>query len=127
VGLGTWDQYLSIKRQPKVLAALVEPTAQALLALSAVMPLRTVPDAVCSACFHALPFQRRMKLFVSPVPMAQALLADVAVTAARDPPPAGVGLGTFAQDFPFQRAVSVVSERVPPTAHASSAEKKCME
>jgi hypothetical protein len=55
---------------------------------------------------HELPSQRSMMPVALPVkdPTAQALRVDVAVTLARDPV---AGLGTSAQDLPFQRSMTV--------------------
>ena len=55
---------------------------------------------------HELPSQRSMMPVALPVkdPTAQALRAEVAVKLAKDPI---AGLGTSAQDVPFQRSVTV--------------------
>ena len=62
-------------------------------------------------------------------PTAQALVADVAATPVRMPPPAGVGLGTHFHTVPFQRRISVLQPRqvparwsVYPTAQALPAD-----
>jgi hypothetical protein len=55
---------------------------------------------------HELPFQCSMMPVAPPgeSPTAQALRAEVAVTLARKPI---AGLGTAAQDVPFQRSMTV--------------------
>ena len=51
------------------------------------------------------------------MPTAQALLADVAATPAREPPDPGDGLDTCVQEVPFHRRIKVLAPLVP-TAQA---------
>jgi hypothetical protein len=110
---------LPFHRSIKVVPVLEEPTAQALVADVAATPASAAPPAGLGlgTCFHAVPFQRRIKVLPPAVPTAQALLADVAATPAREPPDPGDGLGTCVQEVPFHRRIKVLAPLVP-TAQA---------
>ena len=69
-------------------------------------------------CFHAVPFQWTIRALPPAAPTAQALLADVAATPAREPPDPGEGLGTRVQEVPFQRRIRVLAPLPVPTAQA---------
>ena len=112
----------------------VQPTAQALCAETAATLLSgaSVAGLGLGTCFQAVPFQCRIRVLMPPKPWkqfpvqptAQALLAEVAATPNRAPPPFGVGLGTCFQAVPFQCAITVVpgGPSLAPTAQALLAE-----
>src|SRR5215471_9968726 len=112
------------------MAVVVAPTAQASLAEVAAAPSRVIsvtgPDGLgLTACTHFVPFQRRIRVLpavpVNELPTAQALLAEVAVTASSRLPVPGAGLATWDHFVPFQRRTSVLLElesRASPTAQA---------
>src|ERR1022692_1929343 len=79
------------------------------------------PGFGLGACFHAVPFQCRMRVWsVVPwkySPTAQALLAEVAATPPRTlkvKEPRGFGLGTCFQAVPFQCRMMVWAVPVLP-------------
>jgi hypothetical protein len=69
-----------------------------------------------------VPFHRRIKVFPPAVPTAQALLADVAATPAREPPDPGDELGIRVQEVPFHRRIKVLAPLPVPTAQALAAD-----
>src|SRR5262249_23998826 len=120
-GLGTCFHAVPFQRRIRVFASPLPlpkpPTAQALAAEVAVMPLRPadpgVPGLGLGTCFHAVPFQCRIKIFAPEPkglnsPKAQALVAEVAATPKRTLWVAeGSGLGTCFHAVPFQCAIKV--------------------
>src|SRR5690348_970968 len=92
------------------------PTAQALPAEVAATPSRIIsvtgPAGLgLAACAHFVPFQRRIRVLpavpVKKSPTAQALPAEVAVTALSALSFPGAGLATWDHFVPFQRRTSV--------------------
>ena len=130
VGLGTRFHALPfqcrIKLMPGPHPQLMSPTAQALpVGVMATPNRKSARPGLgwglgLGTCFHAVPFDRRIKVLAPLVPTAQALVADVAATLYRLLP-AGAGLATCFHAVPFHRSASVlvvVPVLVPPTAQA---------
>jgi len=99
------------------------PTAQAFFAPSAVMPSRTLLDAMCGrlARFHFVPFQCRIVAALaeapSEVPVAQASFAEIAATSMSVSPESPVpkfGDGTRFHFVPFQCSVRVSKGKPDP-------------
>jgi hypothetical protein len=115
-------------------AVLVPPTAQASVADMAASALISPPvpglSAGVVAADQAVPFHRSISGLIPPSPegwkpAAHALLAEVAVTAARVLLVPGLGLVTRVQAVPFHRSISVtlpVSVSLVPAAHALAAD-----
>src|SRR6516162_2662174 len=119
LGFGTCFQARPFQRTTMVfwlVPVLYVPTAQALLAEEAATPLRVIsvtgPAGLGLAiCAQFVPFQRRIRVLlpvlVKEPPAAQALPAEVAVTASSALPVPGAGLATWDHAVPFQRRISV--------------------